>query len=270
MAVNENQPDWGQMAEKFDLWLPQIEPVGNAMLNALAARAGDSILDVASGTGEPALTLARRLKGDAEIIGVDAAQGMVDAAMAKVEREAIQGIHFESMPAENLKFDEKTFHKVMCRFGVMLFDNPAKGLREMQRVLKVGGRMVIAVWSAPEKMPTLRWSYEIFKDRLPPDNQPPLEAATSLGDPELLEKMVTDAGFHGVSVMSKRFDYQFETFDDYWDLLDASEILKRQLDALPNVDKTQLKNEVWQFAEEFMCADGLVIPHEYLIASGVK
>lgn len=270
MAANDNQPDWGELAEKFDLWLPQIEPVGNAMLNALAAKAGDSILDVASGTGEPAITLARRLKGDAEIIGVDAADGMVNAAMSKVEREGLSGIHFESMPAENLRFDDKSFHKVMCRFGVMLFNDPAKGLREMQRVLKVGGRMVIAVWSTPENMPTLRWSHEIFKDRLPPDNQPPLEAATSLSDPVKLEEMLKDAGFHGISVMPKRFDYQFETFDDYWDLLEASQILKRQLDALPNVQASQLKNEVWQFAEEFMSAEGLVIPHEYLIASGVK
>lgn len=270
MAANENQPDWSLMAEKFDLWLPQIEPVGNALLNVLAARPGDRVLDVASGTGEPALTLARRLKGQAEIVGIDAAEGMVAVAQAKVEKERLEGIHFEPMPAEKMTFEDKSFHKVMCRFGVMLFQDPGKGLREMQRVVKVGGRAVVAVWSNAEKMPTLRWSHEVFKDRLPPNNQPPLEAATSLGDPELLEKMMTEAGFHGVRVMSKHFDYRFESFDDYWNLLEASEILKRHIDALPPGSQGQIRNEIAQFADEFMTADGLVIPHEYLIASGVK
>lgn len=270
MAANQNQPDWSDMAEKFDLWLPQIEPVGNALLNVLAGRPGDEILDVASGTGEPALSLARRLNGEAMITGVDAAEGMVKVAQSKVEKEGLQGIQFKTMPAEKLSFEDKTFHKVMCRFGVMLFQDPAKGLREMHRVLKVGGRVVLAVWSSVEHMPTMRWHSELFKDRLPAENQPPLEAATSLGDPELLESMMKQAGFHGVQVIAKNFDYKFDTFGDYWDLIEASEILKRQMDAIPPEQHAMIRNEMAQFADEFMTADGLVIPHQYLIASAVK
>ncbi len=56
----QNQPDWDNLAEKFDLWLPHIAPVGEALLASLVVNPGDKILDVASGTGEPALTLARR------------------------------------------------------------------------------------------------------------------------------------------------------------------------------------------------------------------
>ena len=70
MSAKNNQPDWGRIAEKFDIWLPHIAPVGEALLAALDARPGDLILDLASGTGEPALTLARR-QPHVQITGID-------------------------------------------------------------------------------------------------------------------------------------------------------------------------------------------------------
>jgi len=68
--MSGNQPDWGAIAEKFDLWLPHIAPVGESLLQALGARPGERILDPGSGTGEPALTLARRLGGQVDITGI--------------------------------------------------------------------------------------------------------------------------------------------------------------------------------------------------------
>ena len=68
--MSANQPDWGAIAEKFDLWLPHIAPVGESLLQALGARPGERILDPGSGTGEPALTLARRPGGQVDITGI--------------------------------------------------------------------------------------------------------------------------------------------------------------------------------------------------------
>src|SRR3569832_2698382 len=95
---------------------PQLAPVGEALLEALAARPGDKILDIASCTGEPALTLARR-QPHVDIIGIDAAAGMVRAAQNKVKAEGLGNITFHTMPAEHLAFD-----RILCRFGVMLFE----------------------------------------------------------------------------------------------------------------------------------------------------
>ncbi|MDH5545746.1 MAG: class I SAM-dependent methyltransferase [Gammaproteobacteria bacterium] len=270
MTAGGNLPDWGQIAEKFDLWLPHLEPVGHTMLNALAVGAGNKVLDVATGTGEPALMLARRTRGNADIVGVDASEGMIAAARAKVEKENLSNVQFDVMPAEKLSFDNHSFHRIMCRFGVMLFDNPARGLSEMSRVLKVGGRLVVVVWSQADRMPSMRWSYEAFKDRLPEEKHPPLVRGTSLGDPDVLEKLLQDSGLHSVRVMTKQFNYSFDSFESYWELVDATGILKAQFDALPENQHAQIKNEIRQMAEEFMSADGLVVPHEYLIASGVK
>ena len=88
ITAKGKQPDWHDIAEKFDLWLPHIAPVGEALLEALNARPGDRILDVASGTGEPALTLARRRK-DVVITGTDAAAAMVDVAKGTTVKYSI-------------------------------------------------------------------------------------------------------------------------------------------------------------------------------------
>ena len=135
VSTKNNQPDWDIIAAKFDVWLPHIAPVGEALLTALDAQPGDRILDLASGTGEPALTLARRLKGHASITGIDAADGMVQVAQAKAVKERLSGISFRCMPAEQLTFQDNSFDRVLCRFGVMLFTDPLQGLKEMRRVI---------------------------------------------------------------------------------------------------------------------------------------
>lgn len=108
MGSEDNQPDWGKIAEKFDIWLPQLAPVGTAVLEKLAATPGDRILDMGSGTGEPALTLARSMGGNVDITGINAAEGMVKVAQSKVDSEGLSGIRFQTMPAEQMRFADNS------------------------------------------------------------------------------------------------------------------------------------------------------------------
>ena len=266
---NKNQPDWHKIAEKFDLWLPHIEPVGNAMLNVLAVKPGEKILDIASGTGEPALTLARR-ENDVSITGVDAAEGMVNVAQNKVKKENLNNISFSTMPVENLEYSDNLFDHVICRFGVMLFEDPLAGLKEMYRVLKPGGTFVIAVWGERDKMPTMTWSYEVFQDKVSADDMPPLPIVTSLGAPGAIDTILNQAGFSDFQVERNTFDYDFNSFDEYWSLIESSDILKKQLDALPDSEHAGVRNEIAEYAEKFITDDGLKVPHEYLLVYGKK
>jgi ubiquinone/menaquinone biosynthesis C-methylase UbiE len=269
MSAADNQPDWGKMAEKFDMWLPQIKPVGDALIERLQAQSGDKILDLASGTGEPALTLARQME-DITILGVDAAEGMIRVANQKVESEGLKNISFDTMPAESLTFDDNSFDRILCRFGVMLFEDSLQGLKEMYRVLKPGGRFSLAVWSTPETMPTMHWSYKVMAPRLPEELHPPVAKVTSLGGPGVLEDLLYQAGFNNFEIETKTFEYEFASFDEYWDKVEASDILKMQYDALPDEARSEIRDEVGRMARDFVVGGRLVVPHDYHLAWGDK
>jgi len=95
--MSTDQPDCASIAGKFDLWLPHLAPVGEILLRALAARTGDHIIDIGSGTGEPALTLARRMRDQVDITGIDSAGPMAAVAQEKVEREGLTSVRFSQM-----------------------------------------------------------------------------------------------------------------------------------------------------------------------------
>ena len=270
MSAKDNQPNWHEIAEKFDIWLPQLAPVGEALIDALDAQPGDHILDLGSGTGEPALTLARRMHGHIQITGIDAADGMVNVAQKKIAKERLSGISFQTMPAEHIAFDDNHFDRALCRFGFMLFEDPLQGLKEMRRVLKPGGRYALAVWSTPETMRTLYWSFEVFKHRVDEEYHPPLAKVTSLGTPGMMESLLQKAGLTDFTIEAKTFHYQFVNFDEYWDAVEASDILKMQYDALPEHQRNDVRDEVRSFAEEFVKDGTFNIPHDYLLVAGVK
>ncbi|MFC1749693.1 class I SAM-dependent methyltransferase [Pseudomonadota bacterium] len=266
---SQDQPDWDTLAEKFDYWLPLIAPVGEALIAALKCQAGDTVLDIASGTGEPALSVAKQ-NPQSNITGTDAAPSMVRVAQNKSNIAKLKNLVFQAMSAEDLEFPDNSFDKLICRFGVMLFEDPQQGLKEMQRVLKPKGRVALAVWGRPEKITTFNWTYQSFKGRIPEKDEPPLAKASSLSGPGVLETLMSSAGFKDIAVETKQFNYQFQSFDEYWQIVENSDVMKQQFDALPDNERATVRDEVAEFSNDYMTENGLIIPHEYILATGAK
>ncbi len=268
MSRQDNQPDWDTLAEKFDLWAPHIAPVGDALLAALDTQPGEHILDLASGTGEPALTLAKR-QPLVKITGTDAADGMTQVAERKAREQGLDNLHFQTMAAEALSFPDAHFDRLCCRFGVMLFSDPAAGLQQMQRVLKPGGRCALAVWDRLEGMTTVHWTQQVFKGRIPASEQPAVDKITSMSG-GVLEALLAEAGFSDIETQLNRFEYRFPDFDAYWQNCVDSAIMKQQLDALQPGQLAEVRAAFAALATPYQTADELVIPHEYRLAVAVK
>lgn len=268
MSRQDNQPDWDSLAEKFDLWAPHIAPVGDALLAALDAQPGDQLLDVASGTGEPALTLAKR-EPLAVISGTDAADGMTRVAERKAREQGLENLNFQTMAAEALSFPDGHFDRILCRFGVMLFDDPEVGLRQMYRVLRPGGRCVLAVWNTLEGMTGVYWTHQVFKDRIPESEQPAVEKIVSMSN-GVLASLLKNVGFSEVETQVNHFEYRFPDFDSYWLNCVDSAIMKQQLDALKPGQLDEVKEAFAVLAKPYQTDDGLMIPHEYLLAVAIK
>jgi demethylmenaquinone methyltransferase/2-methoxy-6-polyprenyl-1,4-benzoquinol methylase len=111
------------------------------------------ILDVATGTGDLAIQAVKSLDPE-KVIGVDISTGMLDIAKKKIEAKGLdQRIELKRGDSENLPFEENKFDAVIVAFGVRNFENLEKGLAEMLRVLKPGGKVVVLEFSKPDRFP---------------------------------------------------------------------------------------------------------------------
>jgi demethylmenaquinone methyltransferase/2-methoxy-6-polyprenyl-1,4-benzoquinol methylase len=125
------------------------------------------ILDVATGTGDFAIQAARSLNPD-KIIGVDISTGMMDLGKKKVDEKGLgDKIELRRGDSENLPFEENKFDAVIVAYGVRNFENLEKGLTEMLRVVKPGGKVVVLEFSKPYRFPFKEFYWLYFKFVVP-------------------------------------------------------------------------------------------------------
>ncbi|MDG4951134.1 bifunctional demethylmenaquinone methyltransferase/2-methoxy-6-polyprenyl-1,4-benzoquinol methylase UbiE [Weeksellaceae bacterium KMM 9724] len=126
-----------------------------------------TILDVATGTGDLAIALAKK-NPQAKITGFDLSNGMLEHGRVKVaEKNLTDQIEMIQGDAENMPFEDNTFDAITVAFGVRNFETLEKGLKEIHRVLKPGGKFVILEFSQPEQFPMKQLYNFYFKNILP-------------------------------------------------------------------------------------------------------
>jgi demethylmenaquinone methyltransferase/2-methoxy-6-polyprenyl-1,4-benzoquinol methylase len=136
--------------------------------DGLTATEAMKVLDVATGTGDMAIMLTKQLTG-AHVTGVDISNGMLDIGRQKIARLQLeQQIVLQTGDSEALEFPDAHFDAITVAFGVRNFENLERGLREMLRVLKPGGRLVVLEFSQP-KTPGVRQLYDLYLRLIAPN-----------------------------------------------------------------------------------------------------
>lgn len=127
----------------------------------------ENILDVATGTGDFALTSFQILKPE-KITGIDISEGMLEIGRKKIEKAGLQkNIQLLKGDSEAILFDDNTFDAVTVAFGVRNFENLEKGLAEIRRVLKPGGKLVILEFTKPAA-PVIKQVYNFYMKTITP------------------------------------------------------------------------------------------------------
>jgi demethylmenaquinone methyltransferase / 2-methoxy-6-polyprenyl-1,4-benzoquinol methylase len=128
---------------------------------------GDSVLDVCCGTGDLAFELAGRVSSGGRVVGCDFSEPMLDLAREKATQRGVDSVRFEWADALQLPYDAGRFDAVTVGFGVRNFADHDRGLREMARVLRPGGRLVVLEFTEPRRPPFSTF-YSLWFDRIVP------------------------------------------------------------------------------------------------------
>ena len=138
---------WDLAAFDYEpLWQSQLAAARDAVLRLAALAPGDCVLDVACGTGLVTFAAARSVGPEGGVLGVDLSGQMVEEARRRADRMPIENVTYARMDAEALSLPNGAFDVALCALGLMYVPDVAQALREMRRVLRPGGRVVLAVW----------------------------------------------------------------------------------------------------------------------------
>jgi SAM-dependent methyltransferase len=170
----------------FAEWAPLLIDTGRV-------EPGQSVLDVACGTGIVARTAADRLAGTGRVVGLD-----LNAAMLAVARRVRPDLEWQQGDAAALPFPAGAFDRVLCQMALMFFQDRAAALREMARVAAPGGVVAVCVPAALDRQPAYGPFVEMAVDRAGPAARALLSAYWVCGDPDELAATVRAAGLEVV------------------------------------------------------------------------
>jgi ubiquinone/menaquinone biosynthesis C-methylase UbiE len=166
----------------FSAWPPRI-------LEAARLKPGMRVVDVACGTGVLTVPAAKAVSPDGNAVGVDLNPGMLAVARRKAPE-----IDWREAPAEALPFDAVEFDAALSQFGLMFFQDQHTAIREMWRVLRPGGRLVIAVWGSLESAPGYLAVTDLLARLFGEEIAELLRAPYTLGDSRSLEALLRESG----------------------------------------------------------------------------
>jgi ubiquinone/menaquinone biosynthesis C-methylase UbiE len=145
-------PGW---QARRDAFRQATMPVSSWMVEAVDPQPGQDVLELAAGLGDTGFLAAELIAPTGTLICTDFVPEMLTAAQARAAELGIANVRFRLTDAESLDQDAASLDAVLCRWGYMLMADPGAALRETRRVLRAGGRVALAAWTAPRENP---WS----------------------------------------------------------------------------------------------------------------
>lgn len=196
-------------------------PATERLLELLQLAPGMRLLDIACGTGEPAIPAAERVQPGGRVVAIDFVEEMLATAREKAARRGVSNIVFKRADGEKLDFPDASFDAVSIRWGLMFMPDPVGCLRESRRVLKDAGRIAVACWAQPDKNPWAGIPMGILRRHLnaaPP--APGTPGIFAFADDARLRSALEQAGFRDVTIDAVSLTMaDFDTGDQFFTFL---------------------------------------------------
>ena len=274
--IEGQRQDWNRVAggwEKWDRFFDEQMTCFNHRIVADARlRPGMRVLDLGSGTGYPALLGAQTVGPSGSVVGMDLAEQMLAAADRKAKRLGLTNVSFKTGDVTSLPFEPNSFDAVTSRFCLMFLPEIPKAAAEIARVLKPGAWVAAAVWSSPDKNPSIGLSMAAIKQvvELPPPD-PTAPGIFRLAKPGELAGLFQQAGLVDVTDQEFLAEWSYASAEEYYtSLMEIAAPVQNLMAKLSDAQKQDVKRRITQAASDYRRGNRITFPMAVRMIAGRK
>lgn len=258
---------WDLAAPAYEpLWQAQLAGVQAELLAHAGLAPGQQVLDVASGTGLVAFAAANAVGQSGRVCGIDLSGQMVEAAQHRARSLGCMKVEFARMDAECLTWPDASFDVVLCALGLMYMPDPELAVREMRRVLRPGGRVVIAVWGERAQC---GWSslFGIVDAEVSSDVCP---LFFRLGQAGALRRLCAEAGLQSTAERRITASLAYGSSDDACDAALAGGPVALAWSRFDDETRTRVRDAYLKSIEAWRIGSGYDIPAEFVVLAAAR
>ena len=265
-VIEGQRQDWNRVASGWEKWDrffdEQMAFLNHRLVADARLRAGMQVLDLGSGTGYPALLGARTVGPNGSVIGLDLAEQMLAVARRKATALGLVNVTFRTGDVTALPFEVNSFDAVTSRFCLMFLQEIPKAAAEITRVLRPGGWVAAAVWSSPDKNPSIGLSMEAIKSVIElPQPDPTAPGIFRLAKPGELAGMLQQAGLVDVTDQEFAAEWSYTSAEEYYtSLMEIAAPVQNLMAKLSDAQKQEVKRLIAQAAAQYQRGNRITFP----------
>lgn len=219
-SPEQKRDAWDRFAAGYDQSVtPFSMQVAEDALDRLEIDPGIRFLDVAAGGGALSIPAARR---GAEVLATDFSPVMVDRLKARAREEGLTNLEARVMDGQALDLEDNTFDIAGSQIGIMMFPDRRRGLEELSRVTKPGGRAMMVVFGPVQAVEGFAYIFRAVQTNVPGFTPPTDSPLFSLQDPDRLRKEMTAAGLNDIQVETVDHGMEIESAAHLWDMMTSA------------------------------------------------
>jgi SAM-dependent methyltransferase len=277
-APSKAECGWGSQYRLIasDKWKAKSAAMGKAVTEALVEYAqpklGMRVLDLASGTGEPAISIAMRVGPQGRVTALDLSADLLEIAKGRAQERGLDNFSTQQADAQAPPFADNVFDLATCRFGIMFFADAVRALHELRRVLIFEARACFLAWG-PFDQPYWQSMMGVVHRHvggplLPPGGPDPFRFA----QPGSLSAVLRGAGFRAVEEETKTLPWTWPgTPQEVWEQAQAVAVpFRPMLDRVPESMRKQIDEEVLREIGRYVQGENINFGVSVVLASGSK
>ena len=273
-----SKQDWGNQFRLIasEKWKAKSAAMGKPVTDALVEYAqpapGMNVLDLASGTGEPAITVASRVGSQGQVTALDLSADLLEIAAERARTRGFTNFKIQQADAQSLPFPDESFDLATSRFGVMFFPDPVLALRDLRRVLRPGARACFLVWGSfdqPYWQSTMGVVHRHVGGPLfAPGGPDPFKFSA----PGSLSEVLRNAGFTSIEEETKTLPWAWPgTVEEVWEQAQAVAVpFRPMLERVPTDKWPAINAEVHTAVRLYSDGEKIAFGVSVVLASGKK